>query len=338
MLLGGTCRGAAPPAPKGPTVHFLRPYADGHRHRGDPRPRPRRVRHRRAVAAPPAARARPRRPSPSRSSTSTAPPRSRPSPSGSSWSAWSSRTRCWRWASCRSPPPSGSADTPARSGPGRQDELGSAAKPEVLTNTDGIKFEKVAALRPDLIVGLYSEPDRRGLRHPVEDRADASPSPRTPSTTASPGSRPPASSAPPSAARTRPRRSSPTSRPSSPPPRPPTRSSPGATALIATQWEGYYVYGAQDPRGRLLQDLGFKLPDGPGRDHRQGVRREHQPRAHRPARHRRADLAGRQVRRRQGQDPRRPAVRQARRQDPGPRRLPGERASCSAAPPRSSPR
>lgn len=36
----------------------------------------------------------------------------------------------------------------------------------------------------------------------------------------------------------------------------------GATALAATTWEGYYVYGTQDPRGRLLQDLGFRLPEG----------------------------------------------------------------------------
>ena len=29
--------------------------------------------------------------------------------------------------------------------------------PELLTNTDGIQFEKVAALRPDVIVALYSD-------------------------------------------------------------------------------------------------------------------------------------------------------------------------------------
>src|SRR3954469_948157 len=34
--------------------------------------------------------------------------------------------------------------------------LGSAPKPTVLTNTDGVQFEKVAAQRPDLIVGVYS--------------------------------------------------------------------------------------------------------------------------------------------------------------------------------------
>jgi iron complex transport system substrate-binding protein len=62
--------------------------------------------------------------------------------------------------------------------------------PELLTNTDGIQFEKVAALRPDVIVALYSDLKRsdyeklsqiapivaaglRRLRHPLAgDDAD----------------------------------------------------------------------------------------------------------------------------------------------------------------------
>lgn len=35
----------------------------------------------------------------------------------------------------------------------------------------------------------------------------------------------------------------------------------GATALVATPYEGIWVYGPQDVRGRLLTSLGFKLPD-----------------------------------------------------------------------------
>src|SRR5262249_40184497 len=34
----------------------------------------------------------------------------------------------------------------------------------------------------------------------------------------------------------------------------------GATAVMATMWEGYFVYGSQDPRSRFLSSLGFKLP------------------------------------------------------------------------------
>ena len=36
--------------------------------------------------------------------------------------------------------------------PWAQDELGDA-KPTVLSNADGFQFEKIAALRPDLIIG-----------------------------------------------------------------------------------------------------------------------------------------------------------------------------------------
>ena len=40
--------------------------------------------------------------------------------------------------------------------PWAQDKLAGANAPEVLTNVDGIQFEKVAALQPDLILGVYS--------------------------------------------------------------------------------------------------------------------------------------------------------------------------------------
>ncbi len=41
--------------------------------------------------------------------------------------------------------------------PWTEENVGSAERPELLVNTDGIEFEKVAALRPDVIVGLYSD-------------------------------------------------------------------------------------------------------------------------------------------------------------------------------------
>jgi iron complex transport system substrate-binding protein len=36
----------------------------------------------------------------------------------------------------------------------------------------------------------------------------------------------------------------------------------GASAVMATPYEGIYVYGPQDARGRFLTDLGFDLPPG----------------------------------------------------------------------------
>jgi iron complex transport system substrate-binding protein len=41
--------------------------------------------------------------------------------------------------------------------PWAQDELGDRPEPEVLTNDDGIQIERIAALRPDLIVATYSD-------------------------------------------------------------------------------------------------------------------------------------------------------------------------------------
>jgi iron complex transport system substrate-binding protein len=40
--------------------------------------------------------------------------------------------------------------------PWAQDELGDAEPPELLSDKDGIQFEKIAAQRPDLILGVYS--------------------------------------------------------------------------------------------------------------------------------------------------------------------------------------
>ncbi|CAN5567712.1 hypothetical protein BH10CHL1_BH10CHL1_17450 [soil metagenome] len=36
----------------------------------------------------------------------------------------------------------------------------------------------------------------------------------------------------------------------------------GASAIVATPYEGIWVYGAKDVRGRMLTTLGFKLPKG----------------------------------------------------------------------------
>jgi iron complex transport system substrate-binding protein len=140
-------------------------------------------------------------------------------------------------------------------------KLGRAPKPAVLTNTDGIQFEKVASLRPDLILGLYS-----GLTG--QDYATLSKI--APTVAQPPGALDYGASwqdvtrtvgkavgreaqaaqviagvqARIAAVRT---------------------AHPefgGKTALMAATYQGYYVYGPQDARGRLLTDLGFTLPDG----------------------------------------------------------------------------
>lgn len=145
--------------------------------------------------------------------------------------------------------------------PWAEQALGSAPKPQVLTSTDGIQFEKVAALRPDLILAVYS-----GLTN--EDYATLSkiaPTVAQPkdqvdygvgwqeltrTVGASVGKKAQADKlvTDVEARFAQVKQEHP--------------EFAGKTGLMATTYEGYWVYGPQDPRGRLLTDLGFKLPDG----------------------------------------------------------------------------
>ncbi|AGZ42991.1 iron-siderophore ABC transporter substrate-binding protein [Actinoplanes friuliensis] len=141
--------------------------------------------------------------------------------------------------------------------------LGSQPKPQVLTNTDGIQFEKVAALRPDLILAVYSgltaadyatlskmAPTVAQPKDSVDYGVSWQDLTRTVGTAV--GRKDQADKL---VTDTEARFE--TIKKDNP-------SFVGATAMMATTWEGYYVYGPQDPRGRLLTDLGFKLPDGLG--------------------------------------------------------------------------
>jgi iron complex transport system substrate-binding protein len=139
--------------------------------------------------------------------------------------------------------------------------LGSNPKPQVLTNTDGVAVEKVAALRPDLIIGLYSgltkqEYDTLSKLAPVvaqpKGQVDYGVSWQEVTKTVglAVGKKEQAEKV---VADTEAKIAA--ARAANP-------KFAGATALMATTYEGYYVYGPQDARGRFLTDLGFKLPDG----------------------------------------------------------------------------
>ena len=133
----------------------------------------------------------------------------------------------------------------------------------MLTNTDGIQFEKVAALRPDLILGIYSgltQQDYATLSKIAptvaqpKDQVDYGVSWQELTRTVGRVGRPQG-----------PGRTSSSTDVEALIRRGDARSNPafaGATGLMATTYEGYWVYGPQDPRGRLLTDLGFTLPAG----------------------------------------------------------------------------
>ncbi|ALG07101.1 iron-siderophore ABC transporter substrate-binding protein [Kibdelosporangium phytohabitans] len=140
-------------------------------------------------------------------------------------------------------------------------KLGSAPKPTVLVDEgSGPQMEKIAALRPDAIIGLYS-----GLTQEQYDKLS-----KIAPTVAQPKQFPdygigwqemtrkvgqvvgkPAQAdkliAESEALIAKARKENPKFEQS--------------TAVIATTWEGYFVYGSNDPRTRLLHSLGFKSPE-----------------------------------------------------------------------------
>ncbi len=145
--------------------------------------------------------------------------------------------------------------------PWATEKLGSTAKPQVLTNTDGIQFEKVAALRPDLILGLYSglssqdystlskiAPTIAQPKGALDFGASWQDVTRTVGTAVGRKAQADQVVAGVEAKVAAVRTAHP--------------EFAGQTALMATTYQGYYVYGPQDARGRLLTGLGFTLPAG----------------------------------------------------------------------------
>lgn len=150
-------------------------------------------------------------------------------------------------------------DHPGAIGPWAQDELGSAETPVVLDNTGGIPFEKVAAQQPDLIVGLYSSMSKEDY----ETLSQIAPTVAPPSGYADFGipwqeltrkvgkAVGKAKQADRLVGEVEARFA--TAREQHP-------EFEGATALVATVYDGYFVYGSDDPRSRTLTSLGFSLP------------------------------------------------------------------------------
>jgi iron complex transport system substrate-binding protein len=145
--------------------------------------------------------------------------------------------------------------------PWAKEKLGDGALPTVLKDKDGIQFEQIAALQPDLIIGLYS-----GITADDYKKLTA-----IAPTVAQPTGVPDYGVAWQDVARTvgqavgKPKQADElvkgiekrfeTVRGEHP-------EFQGKTALAATPWEGYFIYGTQDPRSRLLTDFGFSLPGG----------------------------------------------------------------------------
>ena len=149
---------------------------------------------------------------------------------------------------------------PGEIGPWATDRLGEAPMPTVLDSADGIQFEKIAELRPDLIVALYSDLKKQDYN----TLSAIAPTLAPPAGVADYGipwddatltigkaigkatqARTLVDQVAADFAAVR-------------------KEHPefsGRTGAMATMWEGYFLYGRDDPRTRMLTDLGFTFPE-----------------------------------------------------------------------------
>jgi iron complex transport system substrate-binding protein len=145
--------------------------------------------------------------------------------------------------------------------PWAEEALGDAKKPEVLSFTDGIQYEKVAALAPDLILAVYS-----GLNQKDYDTL----SKIAPVVAQPPGQIDWGSSwqdeivmtgkaIGKSAEAEKLKAAAEQQLANAAAANPEFK---GQTAAVATPYQGIYVYGPQDARSRLMTDLGFTFPSG----------------------------------------------------------------------------
>jgi len=145
--------------------------------------------------------------------------------------------------------------------PWAEQALGDAKRPTVLSSTDGVQYERVAALAPDLIIGIYS-----GLTQKDYDTL----SKIAPTVAQPPGQVDWGSSwqdeiltagravgKPAEAERLKDEAEAALAEAAAANPE-----FKGQTAAVATPWQGVYVYGPEDARSRLLVDLGFTFPKG----------------------------------------------------------------------------
>lgn len=146
-------------------------------------------------------------------------------------------------------------------GPWTEEALGSAPVPETLDGTNGIPFEAVAALQPDLILALYAGPSQADytkltaiaptvafgkeyvdygipwdVQAEIVGRAVGRPQAMAERIAASKKAVSDAAAANPSLR--------------------------DQTTMVITPYEGLYVYGSQDPRSRLMYELGLVKPPG----------------------------------------------------------------------------
>jgi iron complex transport system substrate-binding protein len=144
--------------------------------------------------------------------------------------------------------------------PWAQDELGDAKPPEVLSDKDGIQFEKIAAQRPDLIIGIYS-----GLtKKDYEQLSRLAPVVAQPKGKVDFGSSWQEETLTAGKAVGRPEQAQQLVDETEQLIADAAAEHPefeGQTAANITDYQGIFVYGPQDVRTQMLEALGFTYPD-----------------------------------------------------------------------------
>ncbi|MFI6284240.1 iron-siderophore ABC transporter substrate-binding protein [Streptomyces sp. NPDC051018] len=149
---------------------------------------------------------------------------------------------------------------PGAIGPWAEDEKGDGKTPAVLKDTGtGPQAEKIAALRPDLILAVYGGLTKEQytslsrfapvVAHPKEYNDYGIPWQEQTRTIGRALGKSAEADAAVAGVEAKFKAAA----------RPEFKN---ATALMATPYEGMFVFGTQDPRSRILTGLGFRLPDG----------------------------------------------------------------------------
>jgi iron complex transport system substrate-binding protein len=148
---------------------------------------------------------------------------------------------------------------PGEIGPWAKAKLGGATAPTVLDDSDGVQFEKIAALHPDLILDLYSGMTEKDYTTLSAIAPTVAPPKGVPDygiawdlATLTVGK------AVGRQAQAEKLVDSVTNDLATARRRHPEFA--GRTAAVVTPYQGYFVYGKDDPRTRLLTSLGFTFP------------------------------------------------------------------------------
>lgn len=151
-------------------------------------------------------------------------------------------------------------DAPGRIFPWASDKLGDADLPKVLDPANGIPTEEVIGLGPDLVIGLYSgmtkaeydllSKSAKTIAQPADFADYGAPWQDVTLTVAKAVGKPEAGQQLVDEAEAQIKAAA--------------DAHPewaGKTAVCVTPYEGLFVYGPDDPRGRILQELGFTFPE-----------------------------------------------------------------------------